>query len=216
MARAELLSSMGLYPDSDDSSFSSLASSSSEDTITRHFDSCLETNNHPFHSTVRRDEFDDYDVDESGDMFVTPVRQRSANQFGYEFGNFMQSPYYKDFLAPEVRERTRIQSRSRYSRFRSHFRTDLDTVEYITNIFISRGWVHETNRVRGTQFVVRATLLVMSALEHLGNRRSFRQFETVTKMRPTMHSVFFDEVFLERFVENFDEWVYYPYPPCLI
>lgn len=137
-------------------------------------------------------------------------KQRNANAFGYEIGDFMTSNYYNKFLRPgPVRNKAYIQSRDRTSTFRSHFRVTLDDVDELTSIFIERGWVTETKRVRGDAFYVRTQLLIMSALEHLGNRKPFRQFPTHTNMSAATHRAFFEE-FLDRLFEAKDEWIRYP------
>jgi hypothetical protein len=48
-------------------------------------------------------------------------KERSPNQFGYAFGNFMKSSYYKKVLQPSVCERIHILSKDRSSAFRSRF-----------------------------------------------------------------------------------------------
>lgn len=136
-------------------------------------------------------------------------RERSPNMFGYEIGDFMKSCYYTKFLHPDVRQRTYIQSRIKDSQFRSHFRVTLNTIDSLTDLFIERGWVTETKRVKGDEFYVRTQLLIMSALEHLGGRKPFRQFPTSTNMSPGTHSDFFN-VFLDRFYDCREEWVRYP------
>ena len=147
---------------------------------------------------------DDYDDNEIG-----RPRERAPNEFPYEIGDFMDCNYYHKFLSPLVRQRTYVKSRNKHSTFRSHFRATLSFIDRLTDIFINRGWVTETKRVKGDEFYVRTQLLIMSALEHLGNRKPWRQFETHTNMSSTMHSDFFKD-FLLRLVECKEEWISYP------
>lgn len=150
----------------------------------------------------------DYDWDQE-DVETRERKERAPNRFGYEIGDFMKSNYYYKFLQPSVREQTYIQSRCRFSTFRSRFRAPLTFIDNLTDLFIDREWVTPTKRVKGHKFRVRTQLLIMTSLEHLGNRKPFRQFETDTNMSSTMHSEFF-KVFLEWLVEHKDEWIYYP------
>ena len=66
-----------------------------------------------------------YSDEEEQGQEAGQMQERRSNQFGYSFGNFMECNYYRQFLCPEVREQTYIQSNCRKSRFRSHFRVPL-------------------------------------------------------------------------------------------
>lgn len=153
---------------------------------------------------------DDYFSGEDDDSTDGQRKERSPNAFGYEIGDFMDCSYYHKFLSPRVRQRTYIQSRDRNSSFRSHFRATLSFIDTLTHMFIDRGWWGETKRVRGDEHFVRTQLLIMACLEHLGNRKPFRQFDTHTNMSYTLHNNFFKDCFLVHFVECKDEFIKYP------
>lgn len=186
----------------DDSSISSSSSDESEDTMDRFMEGFFD------------EEAMEFDADGSSDDYVegetSQRRERRANQFGYFFGNFMDCNYYRQFLCPEVREKTYTLSNRSDSRFRSHFRVPLTIVDDITTMFIERGWVQPTKRVKDRhRLYVRTQLFILCALEHLGNRKPFRQFPTETNMSESEHRKF-QRLFVERMYEIRDEHVYYP------
>ncbi len=77
--------------------------------------------------------------------------RRRHNRFGYSFGDIYKSNYYLHFLHPSVRERTYLESRDRYSGFRSSFRMPLYMIDELTDLFLERGWTKPTKRVRHRQ-----------------------------------------------------------------
>lgn len=161
------------------------------------------------HVSLGRLDTHTYEGDDDLDTVATGRKPRRPNQFGYEFGDFMRSSYYHKFLDPSVRQRVYIQSRDRKSAFRSHFRVPLSTIDLLTNMFITRGWEKETKRVKGDDHYIRTQLLIMGSLEHLGNRKPFKQFETHTNISSSHHESFFKK-FLNCLVDNKEEWIYYP------
>jgi hypothetical protein len=106
-------------------------------------------------------------------------KERSANRWEYEFGDYFESNYFHKFLREEICAIIYIKSRDRRSVFRSHFRVPLVTIDHLTEMFMARGWVHCTKRCN-TQYKlsIRTQLFIMCALEHLGNKRPHCQFET--------------------------------------
>eukprot|EP00956_Cyclotella_meneghiniana_P005219 scaffold6502_cov38-Cyclotella_meneghiniana.AAC.6 len=152
----------------------------------------------------------DIPIDESDGMDDDVPKTRAPRLYPYEIGDFMKSNYYRQFLHPSVRERTYVTSRDAKSTFRSRFRVPLSYLDQLTDMFIFRGWVRETNRVKGHELYVRTQLLIMSSLEHLGGRKPFMQFKNDTEMCEAMHSVFFKEVFLERMFSVRDEYISLP------
>ena len=137
-------------------------------------------------------------------------RQRRSNRFEYKFGDYLNSNYFRKFLCPETRDITYEKSREKHSVFRSHFRVPLVTIDYLTEMFISKGWVENTKRCHSDyQLSIRTQLFIMCALEHLGNRRPHRQFETETEMSYTEHRKFFT-LFIDRLYSVKDDFVVYP------
>ncbi len=113
-------------------------------------------------------------VDEDREYPIWEHRDRRANRFGFKFGNIYHSNNYHKFLQPSVRARIYEQSRNRSSMFRSLFRMPLSKIDYLTDMFISRGWVTYTHRCRESQKLFdRTQILIMMSLEHMGNWRPF-------------------------------------------
>lgn len=93
-------------------------------------------------------EEDDYDETEAllddlledGPPPSPRARTRAPNRFAYENGDIFKSNYYRQFLCPEKRPRTYVESHNnnKDSRFRSHFRVPLETVDQLTDMFIAR------------------------------------------------------------------------------
>ena len=111
------------------------------------------------------------EVDEDVEYPTWERRNRRGNRFGYKFGNIYHSNYYRKFLHPSVRARIYEQSRDRTSTFRSLFRVPLSKIDYLTDMFMSRGWVTYTHHCREPQKLFdRTQILIMTALEHLGNQ----------------------------------------------
>eukprot|EP00956_Cyclotella_meneghiniana_P035135 scaffold111769_cov64-Cyclotella_meneghiniana.AAC.2 len=222
--RREIFRSMGL-PDpsdmSDDSQSSGSDLPSDDETISS--DDTYHRNSAQFrrdvlHNVIGGEERESNDlplwISASDDCIVDAdlevPKTRAPRQYPYKIGDFLKSNYYRKFLHPNVRERTYITSRDPKSTFRSRFRVPLSYVDTLTDLFIERGWVTETNRVKGHRLYVRTQLLIMSSLEHMGGRKPFMQFQTDTEMCEAMHSVFFKNVFLEHLYEIRQEWIKLP------
>ena len=84
-------------------------------------------------------------VDEDREYPIWERRDRRPNRFGFKFGNIYHSNYYRKFLQPSVRARIYEQSCDRSSTFRSLFHMPLSKIDYLTDMFISRGWVTYTH-----------------------------------------------------------------------
>ena len=121
----------------------------------------------------------------------------------------MDCNYYRQFLCPEVREQTYIQSNCRKSRFRSHFRVPLSLVDDLTSMFLERGWVQPTKHIRDHKLYVRTQLFIMCSLEHLGSRKPLQQFTTKTNMSLTEHTRF-QKIFVDHLYEIKSEYIDYP------
>jgi hypothetical protein len=149
----------------------------------------------------------DFDEDEVGEH--NPRRkERSANQFGYTLGDYMNCNYVRKFLGPEVRDITYQKSRNRKSGFRSSFRVPLSFVDHLTDMFITEGWVQQTQKCKTPQQLrTRTELFILCALEHLGNRRPHCQFEHETNMSATEHSKFFD-LFTEKLFSVHQDYIF--------
>ena len=130
-------------------------------------------------------------VDEDREYPIWERRNRRANTFGYKFGNIYHSNYYCKFLQPSICAQIYEQSHNRSSTFRSLFRMPLSKIDYLTDLFISRGWVTYTHRCREPQKLFDRTQILMTSLEHMGNRRPFRQFPVATELCPEEHRRFF-------------------------
>lgn len=155
-------------------------------------------------------EFDFTDM-EDGYVEECPGRkERRPNRWGYTLGNWMRSAYYKNFLAPDVRQQTYEQSLDKQSDFRSHFRVPLVIIDRLTTMFIHRGWLTPSTRQKDPyKFRIRCELLIMGALEHLGTRKPFRQFRVVTGLSYSVHKNF-TKKFIECISSNKEEWISFP------
>jgi hypothetical protein len=196
----------------DDSSISSVETDSSEDTMDRfmsNFSVAQAPNHHNYANSFDGSDASFYEEDD--ELHANRGRkERDANRWEYEFGDYFQSNYYNKFLRESIRAITYQKSRDRRSVFRSHFRVPLVTIDHLTEMFMARGWVNCTKRCN-TRFklFVRTQLFIMCALEHLGNKKPHCQFDTDTNMSPTEHQKFFD-VFLDRLYENRGEYIMLP------
>ena len=113
--------------------------------------------NHSF-TFSNTDEF----LQEQNDLCNGATRgRRRRNRFGYSFGDIYKSNYYLHFLHPSVRERTYLESRDRYSVFRSSFWMSLYMIDELTEIFLERGWTKPTKRVRHRQHLYNCTQLLI-------------------------------------------------------
>ena len=118
--------------------------------------------------------------------------ERRSNRYEYKFGDSLDSNYYRQFLCPDKRDITYEKSREKDSVFRSHFRVPLVTIDHLTEMFISKGWVENTKRCHSNyQLSICMELFIMCALEHLDNCCPYRQFETETEMSYSKHRKFF-------------------------
>jgi hypothetical protein len=77
------------------------------------------------------------DVDDGGSCRRT--FERLTNQYEYEFGDYLNCNYYRQFLCPERRPRTYEDSKSRYSNFRRMGGRSLQRVKGGDNLW-STGW----------------------------------------------------------------------------
>jgi hypothetical protein len=197
----------------DDSSLSSLSTigDDTEDTTDRFFASFFVGG--PDEEEVTVGEWGGYDetdalLDDYDEFDSLPrERTRRMNRFPYVTGDIFKSNYYRQYLCPEKRERTYIESRDRHSGFRSSFRVPLDTVDELTNLFIERGWVLPNRKCRGElQLRTRTELLILCALEHLGNRRLHRQFKIETELSPRIQQEHVDLPFLSWPVTSVGSW----------
>ena len=94
--------------DDNDSSIFSTSSDESNDTMERFVASYFYAD-----SEVLGNNTNGYDSDIDAPGQAAAQRwERQPNQFGYSFGNFMECNYYKQFLCPEVREQTYLQSKN--------------------------------------------------------------------------------------------------------
>jgi hypothetical protein len=149
-------------------------------------------------------------LEDGADEALPRARTRAPNKFAYENGDIFQSNYYRQFLCPAKRQRTYIESRDKDSRFRSHFRVPLDTVDQLTNLFIENEWVQPHRKCKEPhKFRTRTELMILCALEHLGNRKPHRQFKTHTELTHTIHQAFF-RLFIDRMYSIKDEHIYFP------
>lgn len=81
-----------------------------------------------------------------------------------------------------VHERTYVESHDKFSIVRSNIWMPLHKIDKLTELFINRGWVQPTKRVRLRQHLCdRTQLLMMAVLKVLGNRRPFCQFKIQTE-----------------------------------
>ena len=151
------------------------------------------------------------DMQEEGSLEDGGTKERAPNRWGYIFGNWMKSPYYLQYLHPNVIDRTYEESLDKHSGFRSHFRVPLVLVDELTDLFITRGWIVPMKRQRNNpySFRIRTQLLIMASLEHLGTRKPFRQFKVVTSLSATEHQKF-TKKFISKISSNMSEWISYP------
>ena len=113
-------------------------------------------------------------------------------------------------MCPGNRDITYEKSREKDSVFRSHFRVPLVSIDHLTEMFISNDWVENTKRCHNDyQLSICMQLFIMCALEHLGNRRPHRQFETETEMSYTEHRKFFT-LFTDQLCSVQSDFVFYP------
>jgi hypothetical protein len=200
-------SSPSLTQGDDNSSVSSIWSGSSRDSM----DSLFEELTSPQFSANTNQSIhhvhDNYDMFYDDEHFGVDyqMRDRCANRWEYIFGDYLDSNYVRKFLCDDIRDITYEKSRDRNSVFRSHFRVPLSFIDTLTEMFISRGWVKCTKRCHNEYMLsMRTQLFIMCALEHLGNRRPHRQFETETNMCFSEHQQFFN-TFLDRmYARRFD------------
>jgi hypothetical protein len=138
---------------SDDySSISSMESNArSEDTMDRFMASFFISADPPQDAVYYLQDLEEYrtisstvDVGDGGSCRGT--FERLPNQYEYEFGDYLNCIYYRQFLCPECHPCTFEDSKSRHSYFRSHFRVPLATIDDLRDLFLSRGWVRPTKR----------------------------------------------------------------------
>jgi hypothetical protein len=133
----------------DDSSISSVETDSSEDTMDRFMSdfTTAQVQMASHHNAGALDGSDASFYDEDDELGANGSRkERSANRWEYEFGDYFESNYFHKFLREEIRAISYIKSRDCRSVFRSHFRVPLVTIDHLTEMFMARGWVHCTKR----------------------------------------------------------------------
>jgi hypothetical protein len=198
----------------DDSSISSIESNArSEDTMDRFMASFFIRADPPLDVDYLKDLEEYSTVGSTVDVDYGGSRRRFdrlPNKYAYEFGDYLNCNYYRQFLCPERRPRMYEDSKSRHSNFRSHFRVPLSTIDDLRDLFLSRGWVRPTKRCNTQLHLkLRTELFIMCALEHLGNRRPHTQFKTETEMSMSAHLLFYKH-FLNCLYRARSEWIYFP------
>ncbi|KAL9182044.1 hypothetical protein ACHAXT_012387 [Thalassiosira profunda] len=144
----------------------------------------------------------------------TERRERSPNLFPYEFFDVFKANWYTEFLQPSVRERTyALSSRDRDSDFRSYFRVPLTKVDELVGLFLREGWIAPTKHCKeGDRLKLKAELLIMGALNVLGNHTPFRQLKANTQICRSDHQNFF-HLFLDKMYARREEYIFYPRTP---
>jgi len=162
-------------------------------------------------ATLLDDWYDDVRADELDEPLDSSRKERSPNMYPYKFGDVYESNWYRKFLCPEIRGRIYEEStRDRYSAFRSYFRVTLPKVDELVERFLEEGWISHTRRIKDDQTLrVRAELLVLGALNQLGNGTPFRQLNANTEISASDHRIFF-HLFLDRMYSIREEYIFYP------
>ena len=138
-------------------------------------------------------------------------KKRAPNLYPYEFGDVHKANWHRNYLADDVRERTRtLSKRDRYGEFRSHFRVTLDKMEELVELFLSNGWIRRTQHCRDDHTLrVKAELLILSCLKVLSHATPFRCLTNDTNISFTEHRLFFHK-FIEKMCSMRDEYVHLP------
>jgi hypothetical protein len=144
-------------------------------------------------------------------MMVPPrTLERLPNQYEYEFGDYLNCNYYRQFLCPERCPCTFEDSKSRHSNFRSHFRVPLATIDDLRDLFQTSGWARPTKRCNTSLHLkLHTELFIMCALEHLGNRKPHAQFNVETEMSKSAHRLFYKHLLNSLYCAR-SEWIHFP------
>ncbi len=151
-------------------------------------------------------------IDDTNDDCGTKQRKpRRPNAYPYKFFDVYEANWYKQFLRPEVRERTYdLSKRDRRNEFRCLFRVPLQKIDEYVDMFLDRGWITTSKHCRCPERLrVKAQLLIMGALNVLGHHTPFVALRSNTEICTSEHRVFFHH-FLNMMYRNKDEYVYYP------
>ncbi len=133
-------------------------------------------------------------------------KQRHPNCL-YRKESVKLSSWYRNFLQPGMtRDLTHELSTSdRYGEFRSLFRMPLSKVKELMDIFISRGYIEVPRSLKfREEFRKRAELLVMLALNRLGNGKPLHQCRSQCNISVSEIRLFFFD-FLAAMVDMKDE-----------
>jgi hypothetical protein len=108
-------------------------------------------------------------VDEENHVCQGKIRQ--LNRYAYKFGDVLTAPFYINFLAPVVKERTHhLGTDNRFGQFRAWFRLPLHLIESIAQQFIEEGYLHTTRRIRNNTILqAKAEIIVLSCLNVLAH-----------------------------------------------
>lgn len=172
---------------------------------------CFDDASPPIFDDTASPFFDDWYNDIEEDPHHTTERNpRTPNRFPYEFGRVEKSNWYNKFLKPEIRERTYIESQSRFSTFRSLFRVPLTKVDALVDMFLSKGWIHATHHCRdNTILKIKAELLILSCLNVLGTAAPMRTLKSNTNICTEDHRQFF-HLFIDKMYSIRSEHIFYP------
>ena len=143
-----------------------------------------------------------------------PRKQRSPNLYPYSFGNVYEANWYRQYLKPEVRDRTyALSSRDRFGEFRAHFRMPLAKVDDLVERFLDEGWIHLTKHCSDVAALrVKAELLVLGALSVLGHHTPFCCLRSDTEISTSEHRAFFHD-FIDCMYTIREEYIFYPRSP---
>ena len=148
-------------------------------------------------------------VDEENHVRRRKIRQ--SNRYAYQFGDVLTAPFYINFLAPAVRERTHhLGTDDRFGQFRAWFRLPLHLIESIAQQFIEEGYLHATRRIRNNTILqAKAEIIVLSCLNVLAHGTPFRCLPLNTHISASDHRLYFLR-FLDMFSKNHREYISLP------
>lgn len=155
---------------------------------------------------------DDCDRDTSDDLEKPQRKVRQANRYRYKFGDVMTAPFYTNFLAPDVRERThRLGTDDRYGQFRAWFRLPLHMIQDIAVQFVHEGYLHQTRRIKNNTIIqAKAELIVLACLNVLAHGTPFRCLHLNTHISTSDHRKYFLK-FVEMFSIHQRDYIYLPH-----
>ena len=135
----------------------------------------------PFDDPFNYDPFNyvphpDDDVTDEDNGGKSTRKPRRRNDSPHVFGDVFEANWYRQFLCPEVRDRTyRLSSRDRYGDFRCLFRLPLKKVDDLVNTFLEKDWIRLSKHCRNDeQLRVKAQLLILGTLNVLGHHSPFK------------------------------------------